>query len=489
MDGNIKTIQVLFIAAEAEPFIKVGGLGDVAGALPKTIRKLSERSSGDYGIDIRLVIPYHADIKKRSFAIEKIGEFQVDSILGQVPCEVYYSNQNGLPVYLLDSLAINNNSPVYHADPLLDGMKYIFFSKACLELTKHLKWTIDILHANDWHTSSAIYALKTTYKRDPFFKDTKTILSLHNLPFTGFGTQDALTKYALPPGNAPTLPDWAKHSPLPLGLLTADRIIAVSPNYAKEILTPEFGCGLESFLQTRSSKIMGILNGIDTDIWNPMQDKEIIFNYDFDTLTSKNKNKTALQAAFNLENSQEIPLLTLISRMDPQKGVDIAIRGLQTCIDESWQAIILGTGNPVIEQMANDLANEHPAHIKTVTKFDAHLAHQLYAGSDIFLMPSRYEPCGISQMISMNYGTIPVARATGGLADTINNYKSNRVDSTGFLFTKPYPSTFKYSLQRALKLFHQKEIWLRLQLNGMRQDFSWNKSAASYTQVYKSLIN
>ncbi|MCJ7696324.1 MAG: glycogen synthase [Anaerolineaceae bacterium] len=482
-----KKINVLFASAEAEPFVKIGGLGDVAGTLPIAIQLLS-KSDTNIVIDIRLVIPYHAIIRTKNFSIHHLGKFTVKATSKTFTCDVHYTDETGIPVYLLDGDLIDNKSPVYHADPIKDGEKYVFFSICCLELAKYLNWKVDILHCNDWHTSPAIQALHTRYKTDPLFINTKSILSLHNMPYMGWGAQKALTEFGLPASRSKILPDWAKHTPLPLGILYADEVIAVSPTYAKEILTPEFSCTLDSFLMNRSKHIIGILNGIDSSIWDPSSDPDLISTYDFTTLEKKTDNKISLNKKFNLDIDPSIPLLTIISRMDEQKGIDIGLKGLLACIEEKWQAIILGTGNKDIEKMAMDLSLKYPHKIKTITQFDAHLAHQLYAGADIFLMPSRYEPCGISQMIAMNYGTIPVARATGGLKDTIIQYKHNKIDGTGFLFKKAFPSALAYALRKALKVYNEKSTWRILQENGMKKDFSWNKSAMEYVKVYQSLI-
>lgn len=483
MPEKDKRINVLFAAAEAEPFIKVGGLGDVAGALPIAIQK-----SGPQSVDIRLVMPFHAAIKEKQLPINRLGSFAINSGLGTSECSIYTITNDGLTVYFLDSEAINHESPVYHANPVQDGRKYAFFSVACVELVKFLNWEVDIFHANDWHTAVALYALATNYKDEQLFHKTAKIISVHNMPFNGYGAQPALTELGIVPSNDSYLPEWARLTPLPLGLVSADKIIAVSEGYAKEILTPEFGCGLDEFLKTRSERIIGIVNGIDTHIWDPVTDPYLVQNYNQDNLGAKAKNKAALQKSFDLDINPNIPLLTLISRMDNQKGIDIALRGLNRVIGQDWQAIILGTGNPQIEKMASNLAQIYPERIKTVTKFDPALSHQLYAGADIFLMPSRYEPCGISQMISMRYGTIPVARATGGLEDTITHYRGNTEEATGFLFKHKYPSAFANGLLRALNTYKNKPVWARLQQNGMNRDFSWQRSAEAYVEVYKSLL-
>ena len=481
------TINVLFLAAEAEPFIKVGGLGDVAGALPKAIHHYSMGQPEDERIDIRLVLPYHFAIKQKEFKPTYLGEFNVNSQKGPVPCQIFRDDTYAVPVYLLDGEPIDDKSPVYSPDPIYDGYKFVFFSLAALGLADFLNWRVDILHGNDWHTATAIYALHTLKFNSQTLENIKTLHTLHNLPYMGFGVQQALTEYNLPPADSPSLPEWARHAPLPMGLLYADRIIAVSPHYAEEILTPEFGCGLDTFLKTRQSAIMGILNGLDTADWNPETDPAISRRFTSETLSERKANKAALQQRFNLTQDENIPLLTLISRMDPQKGIDIALRGMAACDDLPWQAIILGTGNPIIEEMANKLEAEYPNRVRSMIKFDGKLAHQLYAGADIFMMPSRYEPCGLSQMIAMRYGCVPIARKTGGLRDSIQHISQKVNGGTGFLFQDPYPSTFAGVLKRAIRLYHQPVTWAKIQKNGMRTDFSWEKSAQAYIKVYKEL--
>ena len=483
------TLNVLFLAAEAEPFIKVGGLGDVAGALPEAIHKAARPRSGLPEVDIRLVIPFHYAIKERHFETQYLGEFDVEKVEGVEKCQVYLYDKGEIPVYLLDGLPIDEKSPVYSIDPIHDGYKFVFFSLAALALPKFLDWRVDILQANDWHTATAVYALSRGKYRKGHLKATRSILSLHNLPFMGFGVQQALTDYGLPPIEDPILPEWARHSPLPMGLYSADRIIAVSPHYAEEILTPEFGCGLDDFLKTRQDVISGILNGLDTDRWDPKTDPALTQNYDFADLSLRRQNKAALQAHFGLEVNSEIPLLTLVSRMDPQKGIDIALRGLHYCQEENWQAVILGTGIPYVEEMARELEVAFPDQVRSIIKFDGTLAHQLYAAADIFMMPSRYEPCGLSQMISMRYGCVPIARATGGLADTIRYSPRNPEKSTGVLFKKPYPSAFASALKQTFKLYQEPEVWRQIQANGMACDFSWEQSARKYVAVYEELVS
>ncbi|MFW5714174.1 MAG: glycogen synthase [Brevefilum sp.] len=481
-------INVLFLAAEAEPFIKIGGLGDVAGALPDAILNTARKLPESQKVDIRLVLPYHFAIKQRAFEPELLGEFGVHSKDETVICQVYHYDKDGLPVYLLDGEPIDEMSPVYSSDPIHDGYKFVFFSLAALGLADFLDWRVDILQANDWHTATAIYALKTLKPNSSNLANTQALHTLHNLPYMGFGVQKALYDYGIPPTKNTILPKWARHAPLPLGLLHADRIIAVSPNYAEEILTPEFGCGLEDFLKTRKEKLKGILNGLDTERWDPETDPKIEQTFSTTNLSLRDINKLKLQDRFDLIQDKSIPLITLISRMDPQKGIDIVLKGLNYCEDLPWQAIILGTGDPIVEEMARSLESQYPNRARSVIAFDSDLAHQLYAGADIFSMPSRYEPCGLSQMIAMRYGCVPIARATGGLVDTIRHVSQKVDHGTGFLFDQPYPSIFANTLKRALRLYQKPETWRKIQLNGMQTDFSWENSARKYINVYLELL-
>lgn len=481
------TINVLFISAEAEPFIKVGGLGDVAGALPNAIHQVSVGQRDN--VDIRLVLPYHDAIKEKKFGVTFLGEFIVEKQAENIPCQVYQYNHGQIPVYFLDGGPINKKSPVYSLKPFDDGDKYIFFSLASLKLAEFLDWRLDIFQANDWHTAFAVYALNILPKKSRYISKTKTLHMLHNLPFMGYGVQEIMSEYGLPPSKNPLLPEWARHTPLPLGLLYADKIVAVSPHYAQEILTPEFGCGLEDFLKTRKEVLTGVINGLDTEAWDPETDPYIEKNYSKLNLNERKTNKHFLQNEFDLPIDDKVPLLTLVSRMDPQKGIDIALKGLAHSQDESWQAIILGTGTPAVENLAVELQNKFPERVRSIIGFDNKLAHQLYAGADIFMMPSRYEPCGLSQMISMRYGCVPLARATGGLVDTIKPVSRTVKQGTGFLFKKPYPYAFANKLKRAIRFFNKPSDWHRIQQNGMKIDFSWESSALKYIELYKSLIS
>jgi starch synthase len=273
-----------------------------------------------------------------------------------------------------------------------------------------------------------------------------------------------------------------------MGLAAADQIVAVSPTYAREIMTPEFGCDLQGFLQTRQSKISGILNGIDTQLWDPATDVALPANYDNRNIDARVKNKRTLLKEFQLDYEKNTPLIVLISRLDRQKGIDIVLEGLRMIPDDPWQAILLGTGDKRLEQDCIDLEKEMPHKVRAAITFDAALSRRMYAGADILLMPSRYEPCGLSQMFAMRYGCLPVARATGGLVDTITDPKT-RSPGTGFLFSRIDPRSFVQTLRRAFDAYCQRDVWRAMQANAMDLDFSWQRSAEQYVKLYRNLLN
>ncbi len=475
--------NVLFLAAEAAPLVKVGGLGDVAGSLPTALRKLSSPR-----LDVRLALPFHGEIRRKAPALSLIAKFHLNLQHTIIPAKAYLTQDFGFPVYLIEGPPIPQDGPVYDsANPALDGEKYIFFSLACLELIRRLDWKPAILHANDWHTAAAIYA----YANNSHFKEQtpplKTVLTVHNLPFMGKEAEPALLHYGLPPSRDPRLPGWAASLPLPLGLLAADQIVAVSPSYAAEILTPEFGCGLQDFLLSRKDRIAGILNGLDSNLWDPSSDSAIPVQFDCDHLSRRGENKAAFQAELGLPVQSDVPLLVVISRMDQQKGIDIAVSGLRQTASLPWQAVILGTGDPLLETACRSLEAEFPERVRALIRFDVNLSRRMYAAGDILLMPSRYEPCGLAQMIAMNYGCVPLARATGGLIDTIRD-DPTFASSTGFLFKDATPESFSETLQRALFAYNDRGLWEQIQMRGMQLDFSWEKSAAEYARQYQNLL-
>jgi len=484
----VKQIKVLFVAAEVAPLVKVGGLGDVAGSLPIALKSLSPDDNGGHTVDIRLVLPFHAVLRKKIADPNFLLSFNVPTKDEPIKAKVYSTVINEIPTYLIAGPPINDAPLVYSSDATIDGYKYIFFSMAILPLIKKLNWCPDILHANDWHTALAVYDLKKKRSSDPFYQDIRSVLTVHNLPFMGAGTEIAFDIFEIPPSRYPRVPGWGRKFPLPLGLQTADRISTVSPTYAKEMMTPEYGCSLEKLLQTRGKVVSGIVNGLDQDSWDPATDPQIPENFNIQSLPKRKQNKRVLVKEFDLNPDPRIPLLILISRMDQQKGVDIAIEGLNEIIQMNWQAILLGTGNPELESACSELAEEYPNRLRAAIRFDAALARRMYAGGDVLLMPSRYEPCGLAQMMAMRYGCVPLARATGGLKDTIGNVVKSPKKGTGFLFGPAKPNAFAKAVESALNLYKDQDQWKQLQIRGMKQDFSWKRSALNYIDLYLQVL-
>ncbi len=479
-------LKVLFIASEAHPFVKIGGLGDVAGTLPLNIRELYPVETG--GVDIRLAIPFHHVIDKDKFDLRAITSFQIPGIEGPIKTNVFETSLGSLPVYLIDSSILPTSGPVYHTDASIDAPVFTHFSLAVLQFIQEIDWQIDLLHAHDWHTALSVYILDQRRNSNPFFKNTKTLLTVHNLPYHGELSMPILNAAGVEFGDLSKLPWWAQERPFPLGLLAADHINAVSTGYADEILTEEFGAGLNEFLQTRSSDISGIINGIDYQSWDPSTDTALAVNFSVEKLALRSKNKTALLDEVGLSPDPETFLIGMINRMDHQKGVDLVPPALRDVNDLPWQAVILGTGDPEIEKEAKLLEEDFPGRIRSIIKYDGDLARRIYAGSDTLLIPSRYEPCGLTQMIAMRYGNVPIARATGGLKDTISDYDESK-HSTGFLFQKAEPTSLADTIERAIDIYNDKRRWTGLQRRGMKQDFSLNQSAEKYHDLYLKITS
>lgn len=477
----MKSLKIQFLAAEADPLIKVGGLGDVAGSLPGVLRGLPESP------DVRVFLPFYPPLKDQAHHYEPVAGIEIPHQDGPILAQAFFSEIRGIPFYFIDGEPIAASPQVYSGDNQQDGTKFTFFSLAALELAKILGWKPDILHAQDWHTAPAVYDLHLVRTNDPFFQDTRSLLTVHNLPYLGHGAEGALHAFGLPRAHLSPLPDWAEGLPLPLGLLAADKINTVSSGYAEEMLTPAFGAGLESFLRTRVKDLSGILNGLDLETWNPENDPALPVNYGPGTITARSENKRLLQEELGLEIDPRLPLLAMINRMDYQKGVDLVPEALRMISGLEWQAVILGTGDPTLEDAARQLDLESPR-VKTILKFDSSLAHRIYGGSDLILIPSRYEPCGLTQMIGMRYGCVPLARSTGGLKDTIRDYHAGTSrNSTGFLFEDADSSSLAMAIRRALEVFSDQRRWRGLQRRGLQQDFSWEKSAEKYLALYRDL--
>ncbi len=403
--------------------------------------------------------------------------------------DIYRSHipSSNVPVYMISNDHFYSSEKVYEgSDP---AKPEIFFSAATLYALKHLNFKPDVLHVNDWHTALIPVYLKSVFRDDEFFKRTATVLTIHNIgaPYQGRVDRSYLSFAGLPDYlfNIDGLEFYGQINILKGGILFSDVINTVSPTYAQEIQTEEYGNGLEGVLKLRSSDLYGILNGIDYDEYDPAKDDRIYVNYDLNDIEKKYENKVKLQEEVGLEVSKETPLFGMITRLVDQKGLDLVADVLEYALLFGMQFVVLGTGDSKYESLFEEMAQKYPKRVSANIKFDIVLAQRIYAGSDMFLMPSRYEPCGLGQMFSMRYGTIPIVRYTGGLADSVEEYDPVSGSGTGFGF-KPYDSAHLLkAMARAIYFYRDPKNWRKIVENAMKQDFSWNRSAREYVKLYK----
>ena len=477
-------MKILFLAAEAVPFAKVGGLADVAGALPKTLRSL--------GHDVRLMIPRYGTIRSDQFHFEKIGTpYPIPVGPGEELIHLVGTTLEGgeeLPVYLIwNDLYFSSRDQVYGFED--DAQRFTVFGRAALAALPMLGWQPDVIHANDWHTGIVPAWLNTDGQCDPFYRSIATLFTIHNLAYQGvtgrliltFARMDYLNHL---PVEQPGTVNWMAQ-----GIAHADLINTVSPTYAQEILQPDMGMGLAPLLQERQDRLSGVLNGLDYDRWNPATDPHIPHPFSVNTLDRRSANKIALQQQARLPVHSDVPLIGMVTRLDHIKGVDLLPALADWLFQREVQLIVLGSGEPRYHRMLEELQASYPGRMRVFLKFDDPLARRIYAGADIFLMPSVVEPCGLGQMIAMRYGCVPVVRAVGGLADTVSDNAALRGRGTGFVFSEFTPEACQEALERALDTYTQEpDAWRGLQLRGMRADFSWTASAQEYIQLYRQAI-
>jgi len=478
-----KPLKILVVSAEAVPFAKVGGLADVAGSLPKALRRL--------GHDVRLAMPKYRRINEAQFGLTKVLEsLPVPAGSDHELASVFESAIDGMPAYLIGNDKYFGREKVYGYDD--DGERFVFFCRATLEALKKLNWRPDIIHCNDWHTGIIPNWLKTIYKDDPFFAGTATVFTIHNLAYQGiFGPEllefAGLADYGLIPH-----PEHDELSQVVVlmarGILFADVINAVSEKYAEEILTPEYGERLDSILAQRRDRLFGILNGLDYELWNPATDQDIAVNYDVDSLDRRMGNKLALQREAGLPQDPAVLLIGMISRLADQKGFDILTEAMDQLMKLDLQFVLLGTGDEHYHRIFANVAGKYQGQAAVFLKFDPALARRIYAGSDAFLMPSRFEPCGLGQMIAMRYGSVPIVRSTGGLADTVEDYDPTTDQGNGFTFSAYSEEALLTAVKRALEAYQRQDIWRTLMERGMRADFSWEVSAKKYVELYRRAL-
>jgi len=484
--------KVLIVSAEIYPFAKVGGLADVAGALPKALHNL--------GVDVRLIMPYYGDIQQKAaeFKIKPADVKNIPITIGDKieTFELYTANLPGtkIPVYFIRSERYFDRMGVYF-DPETkkdfpdQAERLVFFAKSVLDAIPALDFHPDIIHTNDHHTSLLSAYLKLSYSSHPIWKNVASVLTIHNLAYQGVFPRKILDIMGLgqelyyPTGPFEFFNDV---NLLKIGLLFVDSVNTVSPTYAKEIQTPEMGQKLDGVLRSISDKLFGIINGVDTSVWNPITDKNIEYNYSPDDLSGKRMMKSIVLREFKLPEELDTPLLGMIGRMAAQKGFDLVGDILPKLIEKNAKLVVLGSGQVEYEKMFGDFAKKYPDNIAVYTGFNGPLAHKIEAGVDMFLMPSRFEPCGLNQMYSLLYGTVPIVRKTGGLADTVIDSDEFPNRGNGFVFTDYKAEPLFDTICRALNTYSDRKRWRKIINRGMKSDFSWEKSARKYIELYEN---
>ncbi|MBI2974186.1 MAG: glycogen synthase GlgA [Deltaproteobacteria bacterium] len=474
-------MNIIQIASEAVPFAKTGGLGDVAGALPLALAR--------EGHNISIILPYYtAKISPKKFKLKDAKtSFKVSLENTDVEGELFTCKvTHNVTAYLIKQEKYFGRSELYQTaegDYPDNAERFVFFARAALFAASQLK--PDIIHCHDWQSSLVPVYLKTIYKKHKSFERVKSLLTIHNLGYQGSfpHTMMPLTGLGWEYFTFDKLESYGKLNFLKGGISFADAISTVSKKYAEEILTPEFGCGLENALAYRKNALWGIVNGIDYAEWNPETDEYLPSKFSRSNMAGKAGCKAKVQEVFKLAQRPEIPLIGIISRLTSQKGFDLLEKASLELMKMDIQIVILGTGEKKYHELLLNLAKEYPQKIAVRIAFDNSLAHQIEAGSDFFLMPSRYEPCGLNQMISLKYGTIPIVRSTGGLDDTIHHAEN------GFKFSVYDPKALIACIHEALSVFKNRSRWLALQANAMMCDFSWNASAKEYINLYKKMLS
>jgi starch synthase len=472
-------LKILFISAEVAPFAKSGGLGDVGGSLPKALRAL--------GHDVRVVMPAYRSIETDFYAgrggyTAHPGGLLVPVRGAGVPAGVFEGRLPGsdVPVYFIAQRSLFDRDEIYgYSD---DAYRFAFFSRAALELTQLLQWRPDLVHAHDWHAAPALTWLATAGQADARYRGIASLFTIHNLAHQGRSPWDIFNYLGLITHGL-TEEAYGEVNFMARGIYHATLVNTVSPTYAREIMTPDGGAGLYPLLRHRAYDVHGILNGLDYTVWDPETDRRLAAPFSATDLEARRANKRALQERAGLPQRDDVPLVAMVSRLDWQKGLDITGQVIHQLLNGGAgeaQFVVLGTGQPEYEGMFAQLAGYHRDKMAAFLVYDGRLAPLIYAGSDLFLLPSLFEPCGLGQLIAMRYGSVPVVRATGGLADTVQDMV------TGFSFNDYSSAAFWQALQRALYIYNvDQESWQALQRNGMTADYSWPRSAVGYQQLYE----
>lgn len=476
-------MKVLFAVSECVPFVKSGGLADVAGSLPKELAK--------QGTDVRVILPKYGsiseDFKKK---MSRKCEFAVQVGWRSQYCGIEELKYQGITFYFIDNEYYFNRKKLYgYFD---DGERFAYFNRAVLDALGHINFYPDVIHSHDWHTGMIPFLLRVEYRAKKGYEFIRTVFTIHNLQFQGIMPREAL-------GDLLGL-DYSHFHPDKLeffgninfmkgGIVAADKITTVSPTYKEEIQTEYYGEKLHDLLRRRSFDLEGILNGIDDEFYHPGKDTFILKKYSLENLKDKKSNKKHLQEKFWLPVKSDTPLIAMVTRLTKQKGLDLVKGVFHEIMQENVQFLVLGTGDPEFEQFFRDMEAAYPEKCKAYIGFDEGLAHEFYAGSDLFLMPSQFEPCGLGQMIAMNYGSIPIVRETGGLNDTVHSYNEYTREGNGFSFRNFNAHDMLYTIRRAIGFYGDSKVWDQIMKNAMSMDNSWAQSAFKYNQLYAGLIS
>lgn len=481
-------MNILFVSAEADPFAKVGGLADVVGSLPKALRQL--------GIDARVLMPLYGSINRSRFDIQPLTSFDVVRRTGTTRVDIYTTTYDGVQFYFLHAPPYFGQESSVYTNWDIDMPRFIFFCQAVPDaaavLRDHVGWFPDVFHVNDWHTGLVPFLL--SHRRgSPEWDGVGSMVTIHNMAYQGEYAGGWMWEQGVPARDHPELQARGlTDNMLGIALAYSDIITTVSPRYAIEIQYPYMGYGLEGLLNTRLNDLRGILNGLDMELWNPQTDPHIVSNYNAETFVDRRlPNKRHLQIEAGLPMRDDVPIIGLVTRLVYQKGLDLAFPALREILStHDVQFIGLGSGEPQYNDAFRQLAIDFPDKAQAFVSYNAALAQRIYAGCDIFLMPSHYEPCGVGQMIAMRYGALPLVRETGGLADTVTNYDDGAADvGTGFVFAWEEPQAVAGTLRWALWTYRNRpEAWQRMQARAMQIDFSWRNSAEAYKTLYETIV-
>jgi len=473
-------MKILFVSTEAEPFAKSGGLGDVIGSLPKALMK--------EGADARVVLPLYRRIRQcYGDQLIFLGEYTVALSWRQLYCGLYKMTYQGVEFYFIDNEAYFDREAYYgYFD---DGERFAYYAKAVLSMLKTLDWCPDILHCHEWQTALVPIYLKVELAADPFYKEFHTVFTIHNIEYQGqFDLGIAQDLFGISVEHAALISFNNQINLLKGAIVCCDSLTTVSPTYAEELQEPYFAHKLDPVIRQYAYKLKGIINGIDQDKFNPATDPMIFCNYTQRGLKKKQANKDALRRQVGLAQAQEKPLIGMIGRLVAHKGIDLVAENVEFIIGQGAQIIILGTGDKAYEDFFIQKAKQHPDSVSVNIHFSPDLANKIYAGSDLFLMPSKSEPCGIAQMIALRYGTVPIVRETGGLKDSIKAFNPITKSGNGITFVDYDGTELQHAIRRGLALYKEEDTWQALVRNAFKSDFSWKQSAKAYIALYEAIL-